>query len=257
MAAPSLYGVFSKEITLTLGTGVTKRKTVSKTYWFVKEGPNGIVELRSLDHALQPRQAAEELTREEVLAEYLPEPQMTFKAISQPLMTGDRYREAGHHPQAVKRYEQVRRIDEDNIRATFGLGISYLAMGNIEKAQYVFQKLVSMEQAYAEEHKHLFNAFGISLRKQGLLEETLEYYNKAQSLTILDENIQFNIARAYFEMGNLDKTVEYLLQALDYNAYFQEAFDFSKYILEKELLPEEDRRADLLRRILLQAGQME
>lgn len=237
-----LYGIFSRETEITVGTGVTKRKALSKTYWFAREIDANKVELKSLDADFVPRGEAILLERGEVLDEYLPEPQRTFKHLSGPLMQGDCCRERGNHQGAVREYEKVRTIDEENIRANFGLGISYLAMERHDKALYVFRDILRLDEAFREEHKHLFNEFGISLRRKRLYAETLEFYFKAQEVTSMDENLHFNIARAFFEMGDTDKAVNHLLKALDINSYFEEGHKFAKFLLNGGHLPEDDIR---------------
>jgi len=240
-----LYGIFSQEHEVTLGTGVTKRKSLSKTSWFAKEISGGMVEMRSLDINFHIQGAFTVLDKEAVLDGFTPEPQLTYKLLSSPLMKGDSYREQGNHASAVREYEKVRNIDDANIRALFGMGISLLALGRSEKAHYVFNDLIKLDEAFLEEHKHLFNELGISLRRQGLINETLRYYFKAQEMTSMDENLQFNIARAYFEGDDLDNAISHLLNALEINNLFESGIQFAKYIMEKQLLEESDSRYKL------------
>lgn len=252
-----LYGIFSQEVEVTLGSGMTRRKSLSKTYWFVKEVSGNRVELRSLDIDFNLQGQLVEADKGEVLSTYLPEPQATYKYLSRPLMEGDGYREGGNHAGAVREYEKVRRIDEANIRANFGLGISLLALGHTDKALYVFKNILEMDEAFADEHKHLFNELGISLRRRGLFDQTLQYYFKAQEMTSMDENLQFNIARAYFEKGDMEKTVWHLLKALDINSYFEEGLYFAKYVLDRRLIPKDDSRSEQLCLSLRAAGMLD
>lgn len=64
-----------------MGTGTTKRKQFSKSYWFVRELPDGLAELRSLDMNFSPQGALVTLPKEQVLTDYLPEPQLSYKLI--------------------------------------------------------------------------------------------------------------------------------------------------------------------------------
>lgn len=251
-----LYGIFSQETTMTLGTGATKRKTTSKTYWFAKEIPGDRVELRSLDMNFNLQGTLIMLPKEEVLRDYLPEPQSTYKYLSRPLMEGDNYREHGNHPAAVREYEKVRRIDEANIRANFGLGISLLTLGHKDKALYVFKNILEMDEAFTDEHKHLFNELGIALRRQSLFDETLQYYFRAQEMTSMDENLQFNIARAFFEKGELEKAVWHLVKALDINSFFDEGLRFAKFLVDKNFLRQDDSRRQQLVLALRAAGML-
>lgn len=73
----------------------------------------------------------------------------------------------------------------------------------------------------------------------------------------MDENLQFNIARAYFEKGDMEKTVWHLLKALDINSYFEEGLYFAKYVLDKRLLPKDDSRSEQLSLSLRAAGMLD
>jgi tetratricopeptide (TPR) repeat protein len=126
------------------------------------------------------------------------------------------------------------------------MGISLLALGKTQKAQYVFNDLIKLNEAFQEQHKHLFNELGISLRRRGLIEETLRYYFKAQEMSPEDENLQFNIARAYFEGDDLDNAITHLLNALEINCSLESALKFARFILEKELLAFGDARTSRL-----------
>ncbi|GFK95040.1 hypothetical protein NNJEOMEG_02893 [Fundidesulfovibrio magnetotacticus] len=256
-AAAKLHGIFSQETAVTLGTGATRRKTVTRTYWFAREVQNGKVEMRSLDVDFQLQGTLLLLDREDVLTGYMPEAQTTYQYLSRPLMQGDAYREVGNHPGAVREYEKVRRIDEANVRAAFGLGISLLALGLTDKAVHVFDNLLELDEAFEDEHKHLFNELGIALRKRGLLDQTLRYYFRAQEMTFLDENLQFNIARAYLEKNDLDNALKHLLNALDINSFFGEGLQFARYILDRGLLNEDDKRRRQLHQTLRAAGYLE
>ena len=249
-----LHGVFSRESAISVGTGTTKRKQFSKSYWFVRELPDGLAELRSLDMNFSPQGALVTLPKEQVLTDYLPEPQLSYKLISQPLQMGDLYRESKKYPQAVREYEKVRCIDENNIRANFGMGISLLHMSLADKALYVFRTLLDLEETFEEEHKHLFNEFGICLRHQKLYEETLAYYFKAQALTSFDENLQFNIARAYHEMGDNEQAAIRLIAALDANPFFEEGLAFARFLLAGKAISINSRQAAELENLLHVAG---
>lgn len=231
-----LHGIFSLVNEVALGTGVTKRKTCSQTLWFVREVADEKVELRGLDMFYRPQGPPTLLDKWSVLENYTPEPGLTYKHLSKPLMEGDARRRIRDYRGATLEYEKVRSIDEANIRANFGLGISLLALGKTEKALYVFNTLLELEETFAEEHKHLFNELGIRLRRRGLLDETLRYYFKALAMTSLDENLLFNIARAYYEKGEIQNAVAYLGNALTCNCFFEQGLRFGRFLWTSGLL---------------------
>ncbi|MEA4856960.1 tetratricopeptide repeat protein, partial [Solidesulfovibrio sp.] len=124
---------------------------------------------------------------------------------------------------AEKEYQKIKGIDEDNIRANFGLGLVYLALKKADKAVYIFDRLVRLEETFEPRHKHLFNEFGISLRKQGLFDEALKYYFRARELSPDDDHLLLNIARVYFEQHRLPEAEAAARQALALNPDLAEA----------------------------------
>ena len=114
-------------------------------------------------------------------------------------------------------YGKALNIDEENIRANFGIGLCYLDRCDEEKASDIFRRLVNLDAAFEKEHKHLFNEFGISLRKNAMFDEAIEFYTRAIGLTDDDENIYFNIARSLYEKGKKKEALHYIEKCLHLN----------------------------------------
>ena len=150
--------------------------------------------------------------------------------MSQPLLLGDHYRVTAKYAKAEQEYLKIKRIDEDNIRANFGLGLLYLSMDKAEKATYIFDRLVRLEEAFEPQHKHLFNEFGINLRKKGLFDEALKYYFRARELSPDDDHLLLNIARVYCEQNRLPEAEAAAREALALNPDLAEAQRLLEYI---------------------------
>jgi len=101
-----------------------------------------------------------------------------------------------------------------------------MEMGETDKAKDVFKKLAQVEAIFEEENKHIFNEFGITLRKTKMYDEALANYMKALEISPQDENLYFNIARLYYDLGELEKAQEWLEKALNINPDFREARQF-------------------------------
>ncbi len=76
---------------------------------------------------------------------------------------------------------------------------------------------------YESEAPNPFNTLGVRLRREGDYVGALHAYEQAIKLTPEDENIYFNQSKAYYFMGDKDKTVHTLRQALSLNPSFMEA----------------------------------
>jgi tetratricopeptide (TPR) repeat protein len=131
-------------------------------------------------------------------------------------------------------YGSALRIDEDNIRANFGLGITYLERGKNNKAEDILGRLVKLDGAFESEHKHLFNDFGINLRKKSMYDQSIAYYTRALELTKHDENLYYNISRAYLEKKDPDSSLDYLLRGMELNPLQETLLKFLIWLLTKK-----------------------
>lgn len=223
-------GVFSAEVMSTIGTGPTRRRVSHKVYMFVEDLGDGRVTVQPVNKNYVPSGKKTVLTREKLLKDYLPEPSVFMHNVSPAMRAleaaadrGDGHRERGELFSAEFEYKNALRVDEEHVRATFGLGLTYLRRDETRSAEAVFKRIVSLESAFEERHKHLFNEFGIQLRRRGLLAQAMEYFGRAVQLTGSDENLFFNLARAAFESGRLREAREHAGKALALNPGLDEA----------------------------------
>ncbi|MBW1709764.1 MAG: tetratricopeptide repeat protein [Deltaproteobacteria bacterium] len=124
-------------------------------------------------------------------------------------------------------------LDEENLRANFGVGKVYLSMGEPEKAVGVFEKVSQVEAVFEKKNKHVFNELGIELRKLGLHRQAVSFYKKALSFVKDDEHLYFNIGRAYYMDGDINSAGKYVKKALKLNPSLPEAKQLFTQIFEK------------------------
>ncbi len=236
-------GIFSTQSIQKVGTGTTTRKTIQKTYWFVDEVEDSMLEIQPLNKNYIPSGPKRKITMEDLLAKFAPEPEFyvstvypKMQELNRTIQKGERHREKGEIFSAELEFNEAVNVDEENVRANFGLGLTYLDRGESHKANDIFERLVRLDAAFEPEHKHLFNDFGISLRKNKMLDQALEYYAKAEILAVSDEHLFYNIARAHFDKENPSLCLEYLKRALALNPNLNEARLFVKYLVENNLV---------------------
>lgn len=238
-----IRGVFSTQVLTKVGTGTTMRKTIQKSYWFVQELENGSIEVQPLNVNYVPSGPKNVLPMDDFLEKFSPEPEFytgtvmpKMRELEKTIARGDRHRKRGESFSAEYEYGNATKVDEENVRANFGLGLTYLQRGATDKAQDIFERLIKIEAAYETEHKHLFNEFGMNLRKNKMIDQAMEYYNKAMELSKTDENLFYNVARVYFELQDYAKTHEMLTKALELNPDMEEAQKFIAYLQAKGLI---------------------
>jgi len=247
----NITGVFSSQTISKVGTGTTQRKTIQKAYWYAEEAEpdeeNGIepgqrvVMVQPLNNNNIPAGTKEAVPLEDFLKRFSPELEFyqeevypRMKELNTTLQRAESRRDQGALYSAQFEFENALNVDEQNVRANFGLGLTYMARGESEKAGDIFERVVKLDAAFAPEHKHLFNEFGINLRKSKLHDQAVDYYTRALQITTNDENLYYNIARAYFERGDLAECRENLDKALQINPTFEAARQFMDFLKKKE-----------------------
>lgn len=253
-----INGVFSSQEVRKVGTGTTSRKTIQKTFWFCTELGGGELEVQPLNANYVPSGPKKKLGMEQFLAAFSPEPELyvtsvypKIREMDKAVARGDRHRAKQEYYSAEMEYGKALKVDEENVRANFGLGITYLERGETDKAENIFDRLVKLDAAFEAEHKHLFNEFGIKLRKNGMIDEAVTYYERAMELASRDEHLLYNLARAHLEKNNIENALEFLLKALDLNPTLEPAVKFILWLVNKSMVPEERKQevVDALTRI--------
>ena len=236
-------GVFSTQEVRRVGTGTTTRKTVQKTFWFIEQHGKEI-DCQPLNTNYVPSGPKRKITLDELIAKFSPEPEFYLNSVfpkmqemQRSIDNGDEHRENGENFAAEFEYTRALKVDEENVRANFGIGLTYLERGDNAKAQDIFQRLVKLEAAFEPEHKHLFNEFGINLRKSKMLQESFEYYQRALELSPTDENLYMNRARVLLELKDIGQCVDYLLKALELAPRHETSLKFLAWLIQKQLVP--------------------
>ncbi|WP_319778741.1 tetratricopeptide repeat protein [Maridesulfovibrio sp.] len=240
---PKIKGTFSTKLIQEIGTGTTKRKVIQSFLYFAEEKDNGEIGLRVLNENNVPAGEEQIISKEELLESFTPEVELyistVFPAIQElnrTLAKADRHRQEGNTFTAEMEYGKALNIDEENIRANFGIGLCYLDRNEADKATDVFSRLIDLDAAFEQRHKHLFNDFGISLRKNKLFDEAVNFYSRAVGLTDDDENIYFNIARCLYEKGDRKGAMKNAKKCLAINPDSAPAMKLKKHLSKKKSL---------------------
>jgi tetratricopeptide (TPR) repeat protein len=126
---------------------------------------------------------------------------------------GDAFRNDGRLYCAEMEYDRALEIEAMNVRALFGLGLIYTARRELSKTRELLTELVNIKATFHGKNQYLFNEFGIALRKTGLFNEAILYYDKALKLTKKDEHLYYNLARAHYENGNWSFCLDNLIRS--------------------------------------------
>lgn len=240
-----IRGVFSITEKTTVGFGATKQRKEKKIYLFVEEQDDGQIGVQPLNDSFVPRGDLRFITKEDLVENYVPEPEIymekVYPAIRQVIRSvssAERHLKQGNPYTAEYEFKNALRVDEENIRATFGLGLTYLERGDRDKGDLVFRRLVRLNGAFSPEHKHLFNDFGIKLRKNNMYTQAMKFYSRAYQLCKDDEHLLYNMARTLYEKGSYPAALTFITKALALKPDFELA-DHLYRILQKKMKEQE------------------
>jgi tetratricopeptide (TPR) repeat protein len=140
--------------------------------------------------------------------------------------------------QAIIAFKKAVKINDLYAEAYKGLAEAYKGKGDLDnyktfaqKAAEVFAQFNRMEEVkdlfieilkYDPDSPNPFNTLGVNLRRAGDLPGALHAYRRALELTPEDENIHFNMSKAYFFMGDEPKAKARVAAALAINPDFTE-----------------------------------
>ncbi len=227
--------VFSSITSIKVGTGATAKKQESRLLWYIKQRGVDEFGVRKINPQFVPVGEEKIIDQEELLSDYTPEVEFhnaqvepAMQKLRKTLAKGDKHREKGSPLSAEMEYTKALDVDEKNVRAMFGLGLVYLDRKDKEKSRVVFEDLVGLKAAFSDKHKHLFNEFGIALRKNELYDEAVQYYTRAVELTKSDENLYYNLSRAFYEKDDWEHCIEFASRALKIDIFHEHALGLCK-----------------------------
>ena len=246
-AIKKIKGVFFEESTITLGTGHTKKTQHVKNYCRAKQLDEELIEVSYLGNEGQPTGIVIKMSYDEFMSKYTFEPDYKVKTkeereTDKHIALAEKHRSRKEFNSAEWEYNSALKIDPDSIRANFGVGTLYMEMGQVDKAKNVFQKLSQIEAIFEEENKHIFNEFGIELRKANMVEEALANYMKAIEISPGDENLYFNVARLYYDAKDWANALKWIEKSISTNPHSREAKQFES-LIRKEMLEQDGARA--------------
>ena len=239
--AGKIEGVFLQEKLATIGTGHTAKRVTQKIFCQAEQVSDEEVKLQYLGENGEPLNIVEKMPLEEFVCNFTLQPDY-----QKPKKTNDNGNADAHVSQAEEHtrknepfsaefeYKNALKVDEENLKANFGIGNVYLSLGQEDKAKDIFADISKIDAIFEEENKHFFNDCGIQLRKQELYDEAIDYYNKALKLSPEDESLLFNLARALVESGKVEEARTYISKILSKNPQHKETKDLFTYMNRKK-----------------------
>jgi len=237
---PVILGVYSLKQESEIGMGDTSSKRETVTYWFARQLDENQFDVQPLNIYHVPSGVLKQLDAKDFLRDYTPEPQYykmftvpALNSLARKLSEGEGFLAEGKLDEAEKAFIKALMIDEKHVKANFGLGTVYSEKKDSSKLMKVINTLLYLEDAFSKENREQFNSFGINLRRNKNYDAALKFYERALELDAMDENVYFNMARAYYAKNALTECTNSLNIALAVNPEFEEASKFLLHCQEK------------------------
>lgn len=145
---------------------------------------------------------------------------------------------------AIVAFQKALRINDLFAEAYQGLAEAYKGKGDQEQCQFYLKKAATLYAEFDRMEKvkeifidilkfdntanNPFNTLGVRLRKTGDYQAAIRAYKQALELTPNDENIYYNMAKAFFFMDDKEDALKYVTMALRMNRDFGEALKLYK-----------------------------
>lgn len=120
---------------------------------------------------------------------------------------------------AEKSFDKAIELAPDDVKLRTDIGDAYADKGYFEESEKHFQAALDVDPNLA----HVFNKLGIAYRRQKKHKKALDLYNSARRHHPDDENLMFNMARAYLAAGDTGNAVKMIEKALGIAPEFKEA----------------------------------
>ena len=238
-------GIYYEEKAMEIGTMGTRQTSAEKhaLHYWLKENDKGEVDMYYLKPNGTPTAiVVETITQKDYekrfqdcsthacdFKEKTAEEKKT-EAAAKKIQLGEKHLKKNEFNAATFEFGLALKVDKKNLKAHFGKGKAHIALGETDKARKHFEEMAQNEELYMEDHKHLFNELGITLRRNRMFEEAVSNYKKALDIDTNDEALYFNMARAYKEWGKSPEALTNIQKAIKLNPKFAEALDFLKTI---------------------------
>ncbi len=183
--------------------GVFSRKdtTGAKTYYFVWAAGE-LYSIQMLNKQFQAVDMLKTIDMATLTANYVREPHIK----KYPKNEAQRLLSKGKSPSA----EEV----EGTLRELFRKALVRIKRtDSIESALPILKNLLEVQEGITEKHKHMFNDFGIEMRKRKFYTEAVGFAQRTLFLSRNDDHAHFNVARILIEMGEYDEAEQHILTA--------------------------------------------
>lgn len=236
------------------GGAAPGRNAARKRYWFVWEHDAGGYVVQPLSASMQPTGERRAVSAAELAKGYAFEPDILAAPIRPGLGGMQAGRDGKAQPEepvaaaparmaasrdATRRTgdiagHEVGAQTERSLRADFATALAQLRRGDRDRAVRALERLAETPGEFVPAHRHMFTDFGINLRKSKLPRIAIRHHLRALDLSPGDSHVHFNIARAYYDMGDTERAEKHLRESLELTPDLDASRRFLDFLLERK-----------------------
>ncbi len=173
-----------------------------KSYYFVWSADD-LFSVQKLNAFFQPAEMIKTIDKESFHALFVHEPSINKYPKGK----------ADFVPEKKKELLSSHKVEE-SLRELFRKALVRMRRENsLESAMPILDNLTTVEEGITPKHRHMFNDFGIEMRKKKDYPHALAFCKRTLALTNNDDHAHFNVARVLIEMGDYDEAEQHLLTA--------------------------------------------
>ena len=243
-AYPAGLGVYSLRKVTEIGAGATLADRKGVTYWYFRQTGDESFERQPLGADGLPSGLKSKCPASELISSYTPEP-LYYGENPLPALSAlaanlaDEGDDTALDKLDDAQWDALKALLVDPVEIPLRFDPEYLGKSRaiLKAARAVLDMLMCRGRAARFTQCSRLNGFGVRLRKNGRLEESISYFNKALDMDRTDEHLLFNVARVYYDKGDFERCRQALQEALALNPEFPEAGMFARFMARKTFSP--------------------
>jgi tetratricopeptide (TPR) repeat protein len=150
-------------------------------------------------------------------------------------LNGNKLYEGQEFSEAAAAYENALRLDPENWRYEFNLGLAYKKMDRPEEALTAFRKAADLNPESFSANKET----GEALAKAGRWGEARPFYEKAAALNPDDPDVHYNMGLCLSSLGEPEGALNQFRKAIEFKPDFAEAYyEMGTLLIGQNKVPE-------------------
>ena len=226
---PKLLGPYLTFVVNKMGSGATQRQAEQQLKWFAAVSPDNKVLVQPMSEDLTLSGLVKIVPSADFYINYNPDIPIFCNYIAPDMKMLDQWiGPKGSPPPASPPSGRIARMFSGFLSIIRGHPTSKIKQEDYDTVRGMLEAVIGMDVMACFQKSITGEA--IFERKQGNYSQALSYYNRSMALGGKDSHLLFNMARVYYEMGDIDQAKNCLEEALKSSPDLEPARKFLEFI---------------------------